>query len=94
MPDHFYTGRDAQPEFARSARPSPYGKRTSLVRARISEASSARLNAMWRALGYANQSEFVSELLEVHVNGPDHVLKVHEDRIRGLVGIDPQKSIN
>lgn len=79
---------------SRSARPSPFGKRTSKVQTKVSQETKEKLGERWRALGYATESEYCAELLECAAHGVEEVLKLQENRLLAIVGMGQQKPKN
>lgn len=79
-------GKADDPVFSRSNRASVFGKRTREVRSLIADDTKEKLNVLWRERGYANESEYLAALIEVHVHGVAEVEKVHVERVRALAG--------
>lgn len=84
-------GRRDEPAFSRAERSSLFGKRTEDVRTRVSPFTKEKLCALWRALGYRTESEFIAELIEIRVHGLRHVETLHGARVRAVAGIGKEK---
>lgn len=80
-------GKADDPVFSRAERASIFGKRTRDTRTQLSDATKEKLAVLWRERGYRTESEYLAELIEVHVHGVHEVEKLHVDRVRALAGI-------
>lgn len=79
---------------SRSARPSPFGKRTAKVQTKVSEETKLLLAVRWRDLGYTTEAAYVAELLECAAHGVEEVLKLQENRLLAIVGMGQQRPKN
>lgn len=77
--------------FSRSGRSSLYGKRTEDARTKLAAATKEALRALWSALDYPNESEFLADLIESRVHGVDHIMSVQRKRVLAVAGIGQEQ---
>lgn len=72
--------------FSRSGRTSPLGKLIAeLPKVRMAEETREELERRARSAAM-NLSEYIREVLLVHVHGKQAVLKMHQDRLDAIAG--------